>query len=59
MGGAQMPMPDLAAAAKKLGVTEEVLKAAFGTNMQPDIAGAAKKLGLTEAVLLEALGLKG
>ncbi|NBO16227.1 MAG: YHYH protein [Actinobacteria bacterium] len=59
MGGAQMPMPDLAAAAKKLGVTEEVLKAAFGTNMQPDIAAAAKKLGVTEAVLLEALGIKG
>ena len=52
-----MPMPDLAAAAKKLGVTEEVLKAAFGTNMQPDIAAAAKKLGVTEAALLAALGV--
>ena len=58
MGGAQMPMPDLAAAAKKLGVTEEVLKAAFGTNMQPDIAAAAKKLGVTEELLLAALGVQ-
>ena len=57
MGGG-MPMPDTAAAAKKLGITEDVLKAAFGTTMPPDIAAAAKKLGVTEAVLLEALGIK-
>ena len=58
MGGAQMPMPDLAAAAKKLGITEDALKAAFGANMQPDIAAAAKKLGITEAALLAALGVQ-
>jgi hypothetical protein len=59
MGGGNMPMPDIAAAAKKLGITEDELKAAFGTNMQPDIAAAAKKLGVTQAVLLDALGIKG
>ena len=58
MGGGGMPMPDTAAAAKKLGITEDVLKAAFGTTMPPDIAAAAKNLGVTEAVLLDALGLK-
>jgi hypothetical protein len=58
MGGGQMPMPDIAAAAKKLGITENALKAAFGTTMPPDIAAAAKKLDVTEAALLDALGLK-
>ena len=59
MGGGGMPMPDIAAAAKKLGITEDELKAAFGTNMQPDIAAVAKKLGVTQEVLLDALGIKG
>ena len=58
MGGGQMPMPDTAAAAKKLGITEDALKAAFGTTMPPDLAAAAKKLGVTEAVLLDALGIQ-
>ena len=58
MGGAQMPMPDLAAAAKKLGITEDTLKAAFGTKMPADVAAAAKKLGVTEAALLAALGVQ-
>jgi hypothetical protein len=58
MGGGGMPMPDTAAAAKKLGITEDALKAAFGITMPPDIAAAAKNLGVTEAVLLDALGLK-
>ena len=58
MGGGQMPMPDTAAAAMKLGITEDALKAAFGTTMPPDIAAAAKKLGVTEAVLLDALGIQ-
>ena len=58
MGGGGMPMPDTAAAATKLGITEDALKAAFGTTMPPDLAAAAKKLGVTEAVLLDALGLK-
>jgi hypothetical protein len=53
-----MVMPDLAAAAKKLGITEDALKAALGVNMQPDIAAAAKKLGVTEAALLAALGVQ-
>lgn len=56
MGGG-MPMPDTGAAAKKLGITEDALKAAFGTTMPPDIAAAARKLGVTEAVLLDALGI--
>ena len=50
------PAIDTAAAAKKLGITEVQLKAAFGTTMPPDTAAAAKKLGVTEAVLLDALG---
>jgi hypothetical protein len=58
MGGGQMSMPDTAAAAKKLGITEDALKAAFGTTTPPDIAAAAKKLGVTDAVLLDALGIK-
>ncbi len=56
MGGG-MPMPDTAAAAKKLGITEDALKAAFGTTMPPDFAAAAKKLGVTEVVLRDALGI--
>ena len=56
MGG---PMPDLAAAAKKLGITEDALKAAFGMTMPPDFTGAALKLGVTEAVLKAALGING
>jgi len=58
MGGA-MPMPDLAAAALKLGIAEEVLKAAFRTAMPPDLVLAASKLGVTEAALKDALGLNG
>jgi hypothetical protein len=52
------PAIDTAAAAKKLGITEVQLKAAFGTTMPPDTAAAAKKLGVTEAVLLDALGIQ-
>jgi hypothetical protein len=57
MGGA-MPAPDLAAAAKKLGITEDALKAAFGNKMPPDFALAAKNLGITETELKESLGVK-
>lgn len=57
-GAPGAPEVDTAAAAKKLGITEDVLKAAFGTTMPPDTAAAAKKLGVTEAVLLDALGVK-
>jgi len=59
MGGGQMPMPALAAAAKELGITQSALMAALGTSMPPDTAAAAKKLGVTEAVLLNALGISG
>ncbi len=58
MGGGQMPMPDLDAAAKKLGVTVDLLKESFGTTNPPDLAGAAKKLGVSETVLLNALGIQ-
>ena len=58
MGGGQMPMPDLAAAARKLGITVDALKAALGADNPPDLALASKNLGITEAALLNALGLK-
>ena len=51
------PMPDLAAAAIKLGVTETELKNAFNNQLPPDLPSAAKKLGITEAELKAALGL--
>jgi hypothetical protein len=57
MGGA-MPMPDLAAAAKKLGITEDALKAAFGNKMPPDFTLAAKNLGINESELMNALGIQ-
>ena len=53
MGG---PMPDLAAAAAKLGITQTQLEDAFGKTMPPDFAKAAKALGITEAALKAALG---
>ena len=58
-GPGGQPMPDLAAAATKLGVTEDVLKAALGdpSQGQPDFAAAATQLGITEAELLAALGV--
>jgi hypothetical protein len=57
MGGGQMPMPDTAAAAKKLGITEDVLKAAFAGQNPPNLALAAKNLGISEAALRAALGI--
>jgi hypothetical protein len=67
--GSGMPNPsgmpkreiDYAAAATKLGVTEEALKAALNTesNGRPDFAAAAKTLGVTETALQEALGMQG
>lgn len=53
------PMIDTAAAAEKLGVTEEVLIEAIGEpgQGQPDFAGAAAILGITEADLMDALGI--
>lgn len=55
MGG---PMPDLAAAASKLGISEEQLRAALGNRIPPDFVAAAKNLGVTQAALVEALGLQ-
>lgn len=58
----QMPnmgqMPDLAAAAAKLGITETELKDAFNNQLPPDFTTAAKNLGITEAELKAALGVK-
>ncbi|MDY7077248.1 MAG: DUF1566 domain-containing protein [Chloroflexota bacterium] len=56
-GGRQMP--DMAAAAAQLGVTEEALQAALGDPSQgpPDFAAAAEALGVAEADLLTALGV--
>ena len=56
MGGG-MPMPDLAAAAAKLGITEEKLVASFEGKQPPDLARAATNLGITEPELRKALGL--
>jgi len=57
--GAPAGAPDLAAAATKLGITEDALKAALGDPSQgkPDFAAAATKLGITEATLMAALGI--
>ena len=54
-GGGQMP--DFAAAATTLGVTEEALIDALGDPQQghPDFAAAAAVLGITEAELRKAL----
>ena len=57
MGGGQMTVPDLAAAATKLGISENTLKMALGSAMPPDLAAAATKLGITESALRSALGL--
>ncbi|MFA9423905.1 MAG: DUF1566 domain-containing protein [Sedimentibacter sp.] len=57
--GPGQQMIDTAAAAEKLGVTEEALINAIGEPGQgePDFAGAASTLGITEADLMDALGL--
>ena len=57
--GQQGGMPDFAAAAVTLGVTEDVLVAALGEPGQdaPDFAAAAATLGITEEALIEALGI--
>ena len=53
-GGGQMP--DLAAAAAQLGVSEKTLRAALGAP-PPDFAAAALALGVSEADLIAALGV--
>jgi hypothetical protein len=52
------PAIDTAGAAKKLGITEDELLAAFGQTMPPDFASAAKKLGMTETELKSKLGVR-
>lgn len=62
MSSSQMQgQPDLAAAAKTLGITEDALIAAMGTPGQqpPDFASVAKTLGITETQLMDALGIVG
>ncbi|MDD5288368.1 MAG: hypothetical protein PHY28_04580 [Dehalococcoidales bacterium] len=51
---------DYAAAAAKLGITEQQLRDALGADTQQslDIAAAANKLGITEEALREALGFQ-
>lgn len=51
------PMPDLAAAAAKLGISEARLLSAFGNEQPPNLARAASNLGITEAQLRKALGV--
>ena len=55
--GPMGPMPDLAAAAKKLGITETQLKNALGDQIPPDLSVASKNLGITETELKAALGV--
>ena len=50
------PMPDLNAAAKKLGITVTQLTDAFNNTLPPDFPTAAKNLGITEAELKAAPG---
>jgi hypothetical protein len=49
--------PDLAAAAKKLGISEQKLRDTLGPP-PPDFAAAAKKLGISEQKLRDALGVR-
>ncbi|MGZ3305003.1 MAG: YHYH protein [Asticcacaulis sp.] len=55
-GGDDHHRPDLAAAAKTLGITEESLRSALGSP-PPDLAATAKKLGISEEALRGALGI--
>ena len=59
--GEQPGMPDFAAAAAQLGITEEALMEALGdpSQGQPDFVAAAATLGVTEEALMEALGIAG
>ncbi len=54
--GQGRPQIDFAAAAAKLGVTEEALRSALGPP-PPDFAAAAAALGVTEQALIDALGI--
>jgi hypothetical protein len=54
--GGQGPAPDLAAAAARLGVSQDALMQALGPP-PPDLAAAAAKLGVSEPALKAALGV--
>ena len=56
--GANGQMLDIAAAAKKLGISQDELLRAFEYKMPPDFAIAAKNLGMTESQLKTKLGIK-
>lgn len=55
-GGQPGQRPDLAAAAAKLGITEQALRDALGAP-PPDLQAAATKLGITVQALVDALGV--
>ena len=59
--GVPQGMPDLAAAAEELGISENALMSAMGDPDQgpPDFQAAAEELGVTEAELVNALGTAG
>ena len=50
--------PDLAAAARRLGIREQALRNALGPP-PPDLAAAARRLGIREQALRNALGVPG
>jgi len=54
--GPQGGNPDLVAAAKKLGISEQTLRDALGPP-PPNLVAAAQKLGITESALRAALGI--
>ena len=54
--GPQGGNPDLVAAAKKLGISEQTLRDALGPP-PPNLVSAAQKLGITESALRAALGI--
>ncbi len=49
--------PDLAAAAQRLGITEQALRNALGPQQPPDIDAAAQRLGISPQALRDALGM--
>lgn len=54
MGGG-MGAPDLTEAAETLGITQEALLEALGSDGPPDFAATAEKLGITEEELTAAM----
>ena len=54
-GGQPQGGPDFASAAITLGISEDALRAALGSEIPPDFAGAAATLGISEDALRAAL----